>query len=350
MTQKNTFGLLASMVFVLVLAVACGPSESEIETLVAGEVQRQVSAINLPVGPSGPQGVAGTQGQKGDRGEVGPAGPKGERGAPGLVAGMDAEAGSVATPTAIPIPAATATPTPLIEVFPDGVAILEETALQLLVKTNLSDPSITWSSSNPDVVEVSQNGLAFGKSVGTVQVTAAFGELSDTAEVKVTHGQVATVQIGYFGGADFQKFLSDEAGHALTDREVTWFSSDPDVAALDKLTGGLTIKKAGNAVITAISEDVADSVNINVKPILGSALDKIELIHIAERDKTTLQFYTNDEQSDGGNTLDDIPSGVPVWLLVAEDVELEINGVQFNLTCVEEGTPEEDCWNLVAFP
>ena len=71
---------LAIAVFLLILSLttACGPSDEELATLVAAEVERQVALIPpAPQGEQGEQGVQGLQGVEGPQGLVGPEGPQG---------------------------------------------------------------------------------------------------------------------------------------------------------------------------------------------------------------------------------------------------------------------------------
>ena len=61
-------------------------------------------------------------------------------------------------------------------------------------------------------------------------------------------------------------------------------------------------------------------------------------------------FFINEDAFSSANDLDEIPSGQPVWIKVTQDKSVELNSKTFDLTCVNPGTPEEDCWNLIVFP
>lgn len=75
--------LAALIVLVVVLAVACGPTEADIEEMVREQVAAEVAKIEVPSGERGPQGEPGPQGERGQVGPRGPAGSPGERGEPG---------------------------------------------------------------------------------------------------------------------------------------------------------------------------------------------------------------------------------------------------------------------------
>ena len=83
--QKLT---IVTLLLVLTLTAACGPSDEELAAMVSTEVERQVALIPpAPQGEQGEQGVQGIQGEPGtdgERGEVGPVGAQGETGPIGL--------------------------------------------------------------------------------------------------------------------------------------------------------------------------------------------------------------------------------------------------------------------------
>ena len=61
-------------------------------------------------------------------------------------------------------------------------------------------------------------------------------------------------------------------------------------------------------------------------------------------------FFINDDDFLDVNDLLEVPSGAPLWLQVTEDTTVTLNNQVFDLTCVNAGTPEEDCFNLIVFP
>ena len=71
------------------------------------------------------------------------------------------------------------------------------------------------------------------------------------------------------------------------------------------------------------------------------------LLRIFRFDNNTKTWKFNDprEEFADANTLDELVSGGVYWLLIDQDVELDIDGVLLNLTCTGD-----DCWNLVVWP
>ena len=85
---------LMLMVFLVLAAIACGPSQEEIDQTVAAAVAEaeartdaKIETISLTPGPQGEQGIQGIQGiegAQGPQGETGPAGQSGPRGPMGF--------------------------------------------------------------------------------------------------------------------------------------------------------------------------------------------------------------------------------------------------------------------------
>lgn len=52
---------------------------------------------------------------------------------------------------------------------------------------NVTDKTITWTSSKPEIATVTEQGLVYGLSVGTTTVTATIGKLSTACQINVVH-------------------------------------------------------------------------------------------------------------------------------------------------------------------
>jgi uncharacterized protein YjdB len=127
----------------------------------------------------------------------------------------------------------------------------------------LEGRGITWTSNNESVATVSQDGLVTAQSAGVTTVTATSEGKSGSSLITVTPAPpppVASVLVSpsdttVAEGADvqFAAVLADANGNVLTDRRVTWGSSDRGVARADD-TGLVHARKAGEASITATSE------------------------------------------------------------------------------------------------
>ena len=117
--------------------------------------------------------------------------------------------------------------------------------------------TITWTSDNTDVATVDQNGKVTGVKPGTANVTASCGGITLTCVVTVIQPATAielnptqkTIEVGETFDIT-ATVVPDDA----TYKNITWTSSDPNVASItvnDDGTITVTGKKAGTATITA---------------------------------------------------------------------------------------------------
>lgn len=130
----------------------------------------------------------------------------------------------------------------------------------------LTGRPVSWSSSDETVAQVSANGLATGVSAGVVTLSATSEGVAGTASLEVTHGPVASVEIGLGAGAQLVAIVLDGSGHLLIDRAVTWSTSDPGVLGVEAQTGLFTVGTVGDATVTATVEGVIATANITVNP------------------------------------------------------------------------------------
>jgi uncharacterized protein YjdB len=128
----------------------------------------------------------------------------------------------------------------------------------------------TWSSSNPAVAAVSQNGDVVGMDVGVTTITATVSGKEGRSTIKVQRPPVATVivaptSVTLLGGQTVQltDTLRSASGKLLTGRIVTWSSGSPGVASVSA-TGLVTAVTPGVAVVTATCEGKTGSATITV--------------------------------------------------------------------------------------
>ncbi len=136
-----------------------------------------------------------------------------------------------------------------------------------------TDQSLTWSLSNSETVEFISPSekireLAFevtfkALKAGVVTITASHGELKASVEVTVNPKEPETIAVT--GVTLDQKTLSLETGgtatltatiapEGATNQDVTWSSSNEEVATVDK-DGKVTAVAAGEATITVTTKD-----------------------------------------------------------------------------------------------
>ena len=133
-------------------------------------------------------------------------------------------------------------------------------------------PAVTWSSSAEHIVSVSDSGVATAHARGSAIVTARAGRLSAITLITAHPVRVAAVQlsperIGLEVGMTQSLTATpcDAKGTALSDRVVTWTSSDPKVASVTP-AGVVTAHMLGRATITAACESVTTTADVSVDP------------------------------------------------------------------------------------
>ena len=129
----------------------------------------------------------------------------------------------------------------------------------------LAGRSVIWASSDRSVATVDRDGVVAGVSAGSVDVTGTSEGQSGSAVLTVWPVPIAVVEVALSSGAAFigQTVLAtatarDAAGKVVSDRAVTWSSSDPSVATVDG-NGLVTAVASGTALIDAICEGVSGS-------------------------------------------------------------------------------------------
>jgi uncharacterized protein YjdB len=188
-----------------------------------------------------------------------------------IVASSEGQDGS-ATITVVPPPVAT------VSVSPSTATLTPRSTAQLAVTLRdaqnnvLTGRMVTYASSNVSLATVSATGLVTGVATGgPVTITVTSEGRSATAAVTVVNAVVTTVSVSpasatlaVGGTATLTATVLDQNGVALTDRTVTWASSDVAIATVSG-TGVVTGVAAGGPVsVSATSEGKSGSASITV--------------------------------------------------------------------------------------
>ena len=147
-----------------------------------------------------------------------------------------------------------------------------------------TDKSITWSSSNTDVVTVSETGLIKAVALGESVITAKTNDgsnLSVTCNVKVIPTLVESVVIDYDGPTTLKvrdklqlsaRVLPEDA----TDKTLTWKTQSPAVVSVDQ-NGIVTAMGLGEAWVGAFATGDYPYAVVNFK-VVETPVSSIELI------------------------------------------------------------------------
>ena len=124
------------------------------------------------------------------------------------------------------------------------------------------DAAVTWTVQDPKIVSVSASGVVTALAIGTSQVAANALGKSGLATVTVTRTPVANVvllpnKIDATVGSTTQlsAVAYDGAGNALSDRAITWSSSNQAIATVST-TGLVTAVAAGVERVGCVGERV----------------------------------------------------------------------------------------------
>lgn len=166
-----------------------------------------------------------------------------------------------------------------VEVSPSfaAVGIGDIVALTAIVRDSagdvLTNPVMTWSSSDAAIAEVSTSGVVTAMSAGSATVTATRDGHSGQAQIDVVTEQtpVASVEVSpssatvYVDGTlQLEAIVRDADGNVLSGRSVTWSSSNTATASVNG--DGMVMGMAeGSATITATSEGQTGSAAIEVR-------------------------------------------------------------------------------------
>ena len=162
------------------------------------------------------------------------------------------------TVTAVPIASVTVSP-PSLTISPGQTATLTATMTDASGGA-LTGRTVAWTSSSTSVATVSAAGVVTAIAPGSATITATSEGMSGTAAVTVAATPVATVDVNPTTATlirgetvNLSVVLKDAGGTVLTDRVVTWTSSNNAVAIVS--TAGVVNGVApGSATITATSE------------------------------------------------------------------------------------------------
>ena len=111
-------------------------------------------------------------------------------------------------------------------------------------------PDLVWTSSDPSVASVDENGLVKALSVGTATISVTDSESKFSAEAEIN-----TVQVIDFGDGPTIKvgeklIYTPMIQEGYVDYHYRWSSSDPSVVTVDPDEGELTGIKKGTATVT----------------------------------------------------------------------------------------------------
>ena len=154
-----------------------------------------------------------------------------------------------------------------------------------------TDPSVSWSSNNPEVASVSEAGEVTANAAGSAIITVTTNEgnktatclvLVSAATIPVTGVLLDKNSLSLIEGQTFVLTATVLPANA-TDQFVYWSSSDPSVASVSE-TGEVSALSEGTATITVTTDDGEKTAScvVTVSPIVvkveSVSLDKTDIV------------------------------------------------------------------------
>ncbi len=154
-----------------------------------------------------------------------------------------------------------------------------------------TNKSVAWTSSNPTVASVDQNGLVTALSAGSAMITVAAQDGSGienscavTVKQHVESVSLDQTAVSLMAG-NTQQLTATVLPTSATNKSVSWSSSDSAIASVSQ-SGLVTAHKAGSAQITVTTEDGGYTASCVVS--VGQYVSQIAL------DATTATLYMNE--------------------------------------------------------
>ena len=143
---------------------------------------------------------------------------------------------------------------------------------------SLSNRVVSWTTNNSAIATINNTGVVTGVAPGVATITATSEGHTGTAAVTVTVNPVATVSVspalvtlGVGTDAPLSVTLRDAGGAALTNRVITWSSSNLTVATVSS-NGVVTALTPGNTIVSAASEGHVGTASVSVLARLASSV------------------------------------------------------------------------------
>ena len=186
-----------------------------------------------------------------------------------------------------------------------------------------NDKSVTWESSNPDIVSVDSEGNIFALQAGnsTITVTTNDGNFTAKAEITVKDNTQEDTTISVIGivldrtsltltEGDTSRLIATINPSDATDKNINWKSSNSSIVSVDS-KGNIKAIKPGSATITVTTIDgghkAKATITVNAKPVVdttvsvtGVSLNRTSLI-LTEGDSSSLTATVNPSNATNKN-------------------------------------------------
>ena len=176
----------------------------------------------------------------------------------------------------------------------------------------IAGKTIAWSSSAPDIADVSPSGEAAAKGNGRARVRATVDGVTgendlDIAQV-VTQMTVSSSESGtikaLYRTRQFSAVAKDADGNPVAGKTAAWSSSSGSVAEVDS-NGRATSKKKGRTAITATVDGVSVSADLDVDQEVAVVTINPATATVSLRGAGTKKAFEATIKDEDGNLIDD---------------------------------------------
>ena len=171
-----------------------------------------------------------------------------------------------------------------------------------------TNKTVTWSSSNNNIVNVSSNGMITAKNSGEATITVtSYNNKKAFINIKVIPNTIPVDSISITNGdskIDIGKTLQLKANISpsnATDKSIKWTSSDRTIAPIDNngLVKGIS---EGNVIITALSNNnKSSSIKLTVNKVQTLDYADIYFLNVYDRPKIVESLKNGEKYKNGFN-------------------------------------------------
>ena len=224
---------------------------------------------------------------------------------------------------------------------------------------NATNGDLKWTSSNPKVATVDENGVVKGISPGTATITVKTKDGTVTATITVTVRDKINVEVGGTKQIDPNTIQKPDN---VTNSDLVWESSNPNVATVDdngKVTGvnpgttTITVKTKDGEIIDQITIVVRDKVTVDVgetKQINPNTINKPS--NVTNSDLVWESSNPNIATVDSTGKVTGVTPGTTTIIVKTKDGKVidQVTVVVENKITVEVGESEQIDPNTISKP
>lgn len=214
-----------------------------------------------------------------------------------------------------------------------------------------SNRGVTWSSSNPNVLRVSQKGVVTAVGVGSATITATaadgsgiFDSIVLTSIIPVSTIEVSPSYVTVIEGQSAQVTATIRPGNASI-KDIEWSSSDPEVAVVD-YNGEITGVKAGICYVYAKSTDgneIVGTVKVTVKKAVPATSLVINAKSVTMFPGQTRPLSVRLKPSNSTDHAQWVSSDTSVATVSSDGIVTAVGQGNAVIYCVAESGAESEC-------